>query len=150
MGKENKKLPRGLRNCNPLNIRKGKSKLWMGEIDGTDQVFCTFSNRVYGYRAAIKIMQTYQKKYNCWNLHDRIARWAPPTENKTGAYIGYVCDALHCYPSLTFDFCSSHDDERIECCLLIKCMAVVENGCKESDIDLDEIIKAYDLANNIR
>ena len=47
-------LTRGLRNNNPLNIRKGND--WQGETKGSDPSFETFQSMAYGYRAAIKIL----------------------------------------------------------------------------------------------
>ena len=57
--KKTKKLPRGLRNRNPLNIRKS-DQLWQGQT-GNDGTFCIFLNNAYGYRAGfrhLKVMGT--------------------------------------------------------------------------------------------
>ena len=53
--------PRGIRNCNPLNIRISSEK-WQGlRQKQTDKSFFQFESMAYGYRAAIKTMQTYIK-----------------------------------------------------------------------------------------
>lgn len=84
---------RGLRNNNPLNIRRSPSR-WLGEVEHlngyTDPHFCQFSDLQYGYRAAVKLLRTYQTKYGCHTIAQIIKRWAPPTENRTQAYIAQV------------------------------------------------------------
>ena len=49
---------RGLRNNNPLNIRKS-AEHFQGEIKGKDKSFKTFSSLPYGYRAGFVILGTY-------------------------------------------------------------------------------------------
>ena len=45
-------LPRGIRNNNPLNIRRGKDQ-WKGlRAQQTDASFCQFESLEYGWRAA--------------------------------------------------------------------------------------------------
>lgn len=89
--------PRGLRNNNPLNIRRSPSK-WLGEVDSLkgqrDTAFCQFSSLVYGYRACAKLLQTYQIKYKLYVLDKIIARWAPPHENNTRAYADRVAKQM--------------------------------------------------------
>lgn len=89
--------PRGLRNNNPLNIRRSPSK-WLGEVDilndKRDAVFCQFSSLVYGYRAAGKILRTYQTKYKLYVLSQIIGRWAPLNENNTRVYVDRVAQQM--------------------------------------------------------
>lgn len=89
--------PRGLHNNNPLNIRRSPSK-WLGEVDilndKRDAVFCQFSSLVYGYRAAGKILRTYQTKYKLYVLSQIIGRWAPPNENNTRVYVDRVAQQM--------------------------------------------------------
>ncbi|MDY4245768.1 MAG: structural protein P5 [Porphyromonas sp.] len=90
-------MPRGLRNNNPLNIRRSKSK-WLGEVDSLngkrDTAFCQFSSLTYGYRACAKLLQTYQIKYKLYVLDKIIGRWAPPKENNTRAYADRVAKQM--------------------------------------------------------
>lgn len=85
--------PRGLRNNNPLNIRRSTAR-WLGEVSclngRTDTAFCQFTDLQYGYRAAAKLLRTYQRKYGCRTIKQIINRWAPPHENSTTAYIAQV------------------------------------------------------------
>ena len=52
-------MTRGLRNNNPLNIRRNNTK-WQGlSATQTDKSFFQFKTMAYGYRAAFKTLQTY-------------------------------------------------------------------------------------------
>lgn len=81
---------RGIRNNNPLNIRRGEA--WQGLSEKQqDPSFCQFENEVYGIRAAIIIMRTYYYRYNLSTIEQVITRWAPPEDhNNTEAYINFV------------------------------------------------------------
>lgn len=82
-----------LRNNNPCNIRYSSKNDWKGQI-GSDKGFCVFANMSYGYRAAMKLVQSYIKKgYD--TVGDIISRWAPPSENDTKAYISNVCGIIN-------------------------------------------------------
>ena len=87
--------PRGIRNNNPLNIRKGNN--WQGEkYPQVDREFEEFETIEFGIRAAFKLFRNYitgfygrSIKYN--TIRKLIRRWAPPTENATQRYIDFVC-----------------------------------------------------------
>ena len=50
--------PRGIRNNNPLNIRKGNN--WQGEISPqSDKEFEQFESMTMGVRAGMKILRNY-------------------------------------------------------------------------------------------
>lgn len=85
------KVPRGIRLCNPCNIRKS-STLFVGEVKGSDRSFKTFKTMEYGYRAAFRILKTYYDKYNLKTIRGMVGRWAPPKENNTAGYISTVSD----------------------------------------------------------
>lgn len=54
---------RGLRNCNPLNIRR-TADLWQGLAERQpDPEFFTFRSMPWGYRAAFIVLRTYCHKY---------------------------------------------------------------------------------------
>ncbi len=83
-------MVRGLRNNNPGNIRKGKTK-WEGLAkEQTDSAFCVFTEMKYGIRALYKILKTYHKKYGLDTIEEIISRWAPENENDTNSYINFV------------------------------------------------------------
>ena len=84
-------MTRGIRNNNPLNIRRSSTH-WQGaRKEQTDKSFVQFETMAYGYRAAWKILQTYYERFRIQNkdytVRNIISRWAPRTENDTEAYI---------------------------------------------------------------
>ena len=138
-----KKLPRGIRNNNPLNIRKGNN--WKGEVAKcSDGEFEQFVSMQWGVRAGFKILKNYMTGYGgrvkaLTNVHDIIHRWAPPSENNCQAYIDSVCrvSGLHEYERLQFS-------DRNKMLALVDGMIRVECG---QPISLDIIASAYDLIN---
>lgn len=86
--------PRGIRNNNPLNIRKGSK--WQGERPvQTDPAFEEFISMEYGIRAGFYLLRKYMSGYNGltekFNTIEKIIkRWAPASENNTQAYIQAV------------------------------------------------------------
>ena len=89
------KLPRGLRNNNPLNIRHSASR-WQGaRVEQTDKAFVQFKSMKMGYRAAWRILETYFKHFEAqhkpFTPRNIIYRWAPPNENDSEAYLRRVC-----------------------------------------------------------
>lgn len=138
-----KKLPRGIRNNNPLNIRKGNN--WQGEVSSsTDREFEQFVSMQWGIRAGFKILKNYMTGYGgrvkpLTNIHDIIHRWAPPSENNCRAYIDSVCrfSGLHEFERLQFS-------DRNKMLALVDGMIRVECG---QPVSLDIIASAYDLIN---
>lgn len=102
-----KKAPRGIRNNNPLNIRKGSS--WKGERPNqTDTAFEEFVSMEWGIRAAYKLMRNHitgfkgsRPKMN--TLKKLISVWAPPTENATNRYVDFVSAQVGLLPSSIID-----------------------------------------------
>ena len=84
-----KKTIRGIRNNNPLNIRKGND--WQGESSfSKDAAFETFNHHKFGFRAGAKVMRNYQRLHGLDNLAEMINRFAPPVENDTKNYAQFV------------------------------------------------------------
>lgn len=133
--------PRGIRNCNPLNIRKGAS--WQGLADfQTDPQFCVFRSMVYGLRAAHKLLRNYitgmdGRTFPCDTLSTIISKWAPPTENATTKYIDFVSKETGLNP-----FERLHHLDRKMMCDIVCAMAFVECGQR---IDRSLVESAYDL-----
>ena len=84
-------LPRGIRNHNPLNIRRSKDQ-WKGMAEvQSDRAFVQFKSLVFGWRAAFYLLtRTYYHKYRLYTIRGIISRWAPANENDTSAYIANV------------------------------------------------------------
>ena len=115
------KLPRGIRNKNPGNIKLGTD--WDGLADEqSDPVFCIFSEAVWGIRALMRILLTYRFTHNRKNIDSIIKRWAPPSENDTDAYIVFVSKKMGIEPMDMID-------NSIEAYLpLVKAIIQMENG----------------------
>lgn len=90
--------PRGVRNNNPGNIDRTGTP-WQGE-NRTEAArqrevrFAVFDTPEYGFRALVKTLLTYQRKYGLRTVRGIIDRWAPPSENNTSAYAVEVAKAL--------------------------------------------------------
>lgn len=81
--------PRGIRNCNPGNIRRSTID-WDGMTpEQTDPEYVQFVAAEWGIRAMVKILRTYQRR-GLTTIRQMIAAWAPPTENPTDAYAAHV------------------------------------------------------------
>ena len=83
---------RGLRNNNPLNIRRSGSNKWQGMRPvQTDKAFVQFTARKYGYRAAFVLIRNYIQRHHANTIGKIIARWAPSSDgNDTQSYIRFV------------------------------------------------------------
>ena len=87
-------MTRGLRNNNPLNIEKTRGgNPWQGEVvPSKDKRFAQFTTVAYGYRAAFKLLNNYQRNYGLDTIRKMIGRWAPSEENHTDAYVRTVAE----------------------------------------------------------
>ena len=142
-------LSRGLRNNNPLNIRHSADK-WEGvRIVQTDKSFVQFTSLAYGYRAAWKVLDTYcltfRRERKAYTLRNIIARWAPPSENDTDAYVRSVVmlSGLGGNENMPRPL-RGRDLERTA--RLIAAMTCVENGIAYKEVDWEAIWEGYDLA----
>lgn len=121
------KVPRGIRNNNPLNIKKGCN--WKGERPiQSDPVFEEFQTMQLGIRAALRLMRNHITGYKGTRpkmntLKKLIAVWAPPTENSTTRYVDYVSAQVGLSPSDIID-----PDNRALMCKIARAMAHVECG----------------------
>lgn len=120
-------LPRGFRNNNPLNIRKGSYWKGLAPVQ-RDKSFCVFVSMRYGIRAAIYLLLKYYTQYNLHTLYEILSRWAPQCENDTWIYCKTVALQLHIPIKYipTLDLCLSSDSDRLY--HLLCAMIYVENG----------------------
>lgn len=126
---------RGIRNNNPLNLEKGDEWQGMAEDQSSDPRFVVFQSPDYGFRAAAIILRNYQRNYGCHDIRSMIERWAPPTENNTGAYVSSVAKACNANPDAIFDLSASSDPNLRN---LLRAMCVHENGeCPYDDLTID-------------
>ena len=81
------KETRGVRNNNPLNIRRNPANQWQGlRPVQADKLFCQFKAMKWGLRAAIKLLDNYIRR-GAQTPRQIISRWAPPSENDTASYV---------------------------------------------------------------
>lgn len=84
------RVPRGIRNNNPGNLRRNGDP-WQGLAERQGDVeFFTFKSAIYGIRALARTLIAYQDKHGLRTIRQIISRWAPPNENNTNAYIRAV------------------------------------------------------------
>ena len=89
-----KKLPRGIRNNNPGNIRL-TSIAWRGQKKfQLDPDFVEFEAPVMGLRAMMRLLLTYYLRHQLDTVESIINRYAPPHENATDSYAAAVAKAL--------------------------------------------------------
>ena len=131
------KTPRGIRNCNPGNIRLTTDK-WQGlRPMQTDKEFFQFTEMKWGYRALIRTLQNYRRIHGCYTITDFITRWAPNSENNTLAYIKSVCSQLGVPSVYVPDV-----DDRDTMCALAAAISKHENGV---DANMKEVQDGWDL-----
>lgn len=134
-------LPRGIRNNNPLNIRKGNN--WKGERKvQVDKAFEEFESLQMGLRAGFIILRNYQRislapKMRANTIRKIINRWAPASENNTLKYIETVARRSGLNPD---ELIAYRDKPRM--LAVVEAMCFVECG---QAIDKEIISSAYDL-----
>ena len=134
---EKQKQPRGLRNCNPGNLRITKDK-WKGlRANQTDRSFFQFEEMKWGYRALLRTLKNYRIRRGCITISDFIHRWAPPVENHTGNYIRRVCQDLQVPENFVIDI-----EDRESMCAFAAAISMVENGVPAV---MDDIYAGWDL-----
>lgn len=132
-----KKLPRGLRNCNPGNIRTTRDR-WQGlRPVQTDPEFFQFETMAWGYRALMRTLQNYRLRHGCRTVADFIGQWAPSVENDTAGYVRFVCQRMQ-VPST---FVPDVNDKRTMC-LIAAAISRMENGVEP---DMEEIETGWEL-----
>ena len=147
-------IPRGIRNNNPLNIRRSESHQarlngrvstdedkvnirkskdqWKGlRAVQTDAQFCQFETLEYGWRAAFKLLtHTYYHTYGLNTIRAIISRWAPANENNTRAYIANVSRLTGIDPDESIGIPS----DKPGCWMMLGiAMAIQENGVDSID-----------------
>ncbi len=161
--------PRGIRNNNPLNIRRS-GDIWQGQINVNvngnknspsptdkfpsptgeglgerpvgDRAFCQFESMAYGWRAAFVILcKTYYGKYKLKTIRALITRWAPPKENNTEAYIRRVTDRIGIAADRELGSPQEHPAQWM---MIAMAMAIVE--CGTTQLDYLSMLKGFALA----
>ena len=134
--------PRGIRNHNPLNIRRIAKEQWKGLAEAqNDKAFCQFKSLEWGWRAAFYLLtRTYYHKYRLYTIKSIINRWAPPSENKTSKYIENVSRLTGIPPD---DPLGIPSVEPARWMALGLAMAIQENGT--DSLDIFAMLKGWEL-----
>lgn len=126
-------LPRGLRNCNPGNIRRSRVR-YEGEVTPSqDAAFKQFNSMAYGYRAIFVLLYTYQHRHGLDTIAKMLGRYAPKNENDTSAYIAAVAERSG-VPA-TSHITATNKDVMIP---IVAAMSAVENGVPAVMRDVEE------------
>lgn len=89
---------RGLRNNNPGNLRRTADQ-WQGLAPSqTDPDFFQFVSPEYGIRALARVLINYQNNAGLNTLRQIAQRFAPPSENDTGAYAQHLAQVVGVTP----------------------------------------------------
>jgi hypothetical protein len=90
----NPRNSRGYRNRNPGNIDFNPANKWQGQVGrettGSPPRFAVFETHEFGIRALAVLLTTYQDRHGLRTIAGIVNRWAPGSENNTGAYIAHV------------------------------------------------------------
>lgn len=132
-------LPRGIRNCNPLNIRRHPYKRWVGEVDykstfvvnngqqcetrDYDKKYCQFEKMEQGYRAAALMLHDYIKR-GCNTLEKILGRWKSDDIINIDAFVNAVAHYCQASPADFVIFSAS------DILPLMAAMTIVENGAQ--------------------
>ena len=131
-----RRLPRGYRNNNPLNIiydanKDGKAdNNWNGQIGVEPEGrFSQFVDIVHGYRAALVLLRG-RGYINGGNntIRKIITKFAPDNENYTEGYIINVSKLTGIEPDAVL---SRNDKDKLT--RIVYAMSIIENGYKDQD-----------------
>lgn len=133
-------MARGLANCNPGNIRRSEDR-YRGEVrPSRDPAFKQFESLAWGYRAIFVLLDTYRVRHGLDTIAAMIARWAPPTENRTEAYIRAVARSTGIAPDEIID-----TRDRRTMVPVAAAISRVENGVAA---DMAEVERGWELFEN--
>ena len=116
-------MSRGLRNCNPGNIRRSKTRYKGERQPSRDSEFKEFESMAYGYRAMFILLDTYSRRYGLCTIRQMLNRYAPPTENFTEGYIRFVSEKTGIAPDEIINTRAARDMVPV-----VAAMSQIENG----------------------
>ena len=116
-------MSRGLRNCNPGNIRQSKTRYKGERHPSRDSEFKEFESMAYGYRAMFVLLDTYSRRYGLCTIRQMLNRYAPPSENFTEGYIRFVSEKTGIAPDEIVNSRAARDMVPI-----VAAMSQIENG----------------------
>lgn len=125
-------MSRGLRNCNPGNIRRSKVR-YKGEVQPSRDVeFKEFCSMGYGYRAMFVLLDSYRSRYGLCTIRQMLGRYAPPSENFTEGYVRFVSSRTGIAPDEIVNTRAARDMVPI-----VAAMSQIENGVPATMDDVE-------------
>ena len=125
-------MSRGLRNCNPGNIRRSKVR-YKGEVQPSrDAEFKEFRSMGYGYRAMFELLDSYRSRYGLCTIRQMLGRYAPPSENFTEGYVRFVSSRTGIAPDEIVNTRAARDMVPI-----VAAMSQIENGVPATMEDVE-------------
>lgn len=133
------KIPRGIFNRNPGNLRKSAT-VWQGQADvQADPDFITFKAPLWGLRALAKVLLSYERKYDIGTASAVVEQFAPKSENDTDAYVADIASRMGVQPDAEIDLTDPETLGKLVA-------AIVHHECGEQPYDSDLIATAVALA----
>ena len=130
-------MSRGLRNCNPGNIRRSRVCYKGEKRPSRDPEFKEFESMAYGYRAMFVLLDSYRCRHGLKTIRQMLNRYAPPSENFTEGYIRFVSQRSGIAPDEELDTLSARDMIPI-----VSAMSEIENGVK---VVIDDVEQGWQL-----
>lgn len=126
-------MSRGIKNCNPGNIRRSSVR-YLGEVTPSrDKEFKQFVSMTYGYRAMFVLLDSYARRYGLRTIRTMLNRYAPPEENFTQGYIRFVANNSGIGADELVDTRSARDMIPI-----VMAMSEIENSVKPNTDEVEE------------
>ena len=130
-------MSRGLRNCNPGNIRRSKTRYKGEKLPSRDSEFKEFESMAYGYRAMFVLLDTYSRRYGLCTIRQMLNRYAPPVENFTEGYIRFVSEKTGIALDEIINTRAARDMVPV-----VAAMSQIENGVAAV---MDDVYRGWDL-----
>ncbi|MBR5595084.1 MAG: structural protein P5 [Alistipes sp.] len=130
-------MSRGLRNCNPGNIRCSKTRYKGEKLRSRDSEFKEFESMAYGYRAMFVLLDTYSRRYGLCTIRQMLNRYAPPVENFTEGYIRFVSEKTGIAPDEIINTRAARDMVPV-----VAAMSQIENGVAAV---MDDVHRGWEL-----
>ena len=134
-------MSRGLRNCNPGNIRRSKTRYKGERYPSRDSEFKEFESMAYGYRAMFVLLDSYSRRYGLCTIRQMLNRYAPPVENFTEGYIRFVSEKTGIAPDEIINTRAARDMVPV-----VAAMSQIENGVAAV---MDDVHRGWELFRDI-
>lgn len=133
----NNTMTRGLRNNNPMNIRRDPSIWCRGLADEQkDELLYTYEAPEWSYGYALVKLRVYKNWSKLHTIRQWITRWAQHIKEATYDYIKFVCQEVGMPPDA-----EPRIDNKEEMCAILAAMSHFENGVPAV---MEDVYKAWE------